>query len=94
MRNVYAVLNGLVFTSLLVSMFSCNQLDKNKSHRDVPDESIKKGKKLAAIHCQSCHLLPDPSQLDAATWENGILPAMGPRLGIFSYGFNKYPSNR
>lgn len=94
MSKIYGVLNGLVCAGLLGLLFSCNQLNKNKSHQDIPDESIEKGRKLAAIHCQSCHLLPDPSLLDAATWENGILPAMGPRLGIFNYGFNKYPSNR
>src|SRR5205814_1007498 len=25
-------------------------------------------------------------------WENGVLPEMGPRLGIFYYGFKQYPS--
>ena len=83
----------LLFGSMVFS-FSCNRLNKNKSHQDIPDSSIEKGRILAAIHCQSCHLLPDPSLLDAASWENGVLPAMGPRLGIFNYGFNQYPSSR
>ncbi|MEP7372590.1 MAG: VCBS repeat-containing protein [Chitinophagaceae bacterium] len=74
--------------------FSCNRLTKNKSHLDVADSSIEKGRILAATFCQSCHLLPDPSLLDAASWEKGVLPAMGPRLGIFNYGFNQYPSSR
>src|SRR5205814_3455319 len=31
---------------------------------------------------------------DTKNWENGVLPAMGPRLGIFYYGFKEYPSSR
>jgi len=92
MRKVFLLVIYSVVSGFL--LLSCKQLKKNNTHLNVADESIKKGRELAAIHCQSCHLMPDPSQLDAATWENGILPAMGPRLGIFSYGFNKYPSQR
>jgi hypothetical protein len=83
-----------VLCALLFIIFSCNETIKNRSHQHVQATSIAKGKILAAAHCQSCHLLPDPSLLDAATWENGVLPAMGPRLGIFNYGFSEYPSSR
>ena len=37
-------------------------------------------------------MLPDPSLLDATSWEKGVLPNMGPRLGIFYYGNEAYPS--
>ena len=47
---------------------------------------------LALKYCQSCHLFPDPSLLDTKSWENGVLPHMGPRLGIFNYDFKTYPS--
>ena len=50
------------------------------------------GEVLAIKYCQSCHLLPDPSLLDTKSWEKGVLPNMGPRLGIFFYDFEKYPS--
>ena len=60
--------------------------------KDVPLSSIKKGEVLALKYCQSCHLFPDPSLLDTKSWENGVLPNMGPRLGIFNYGFKTYPS--
>ena len=83
----------LLFIFLII-LFSCNGPAKNKAHQNIPDSSIEKGKILAATHCQSCHQLPDPSSLDAASWENGVLPAMGPRLGIFSYGFKQYPASR
>jgi len=74
---------------------SCHDpVRKNQSHLHVPDENIRKGKVLAATYCQSCHMLPDPLLLDAKNWENGVLPEMGPRLGIFNHGFNEYPSSR
>jgi hypothetical protein len=39
-------------------------------------------------------MLPEPSLLDAKTWDKGVLPNMGPRLGIFQYGSQSYPANR
>ena len=71
----------MVIGSAVIFLFSCNQFAKNKSHQQVADSDIAKGKALAAAHCQSCHLLPDPAMLDAKTWQTGVLPAMGPRLG-------------
>ena len=49
---------------------------------------------MAKMFCQSCHMLPDPSLVDAKTWEKGVLPQMDPRLGIFNYGFQTYPRSR
>jgi len=89
-RNIPAFFVSLV----LISLYSCKDVKKNSTHKDVPDVTIEKGKVLAATYCQSCHMLPDPSLLDAKNWENGVLPAMGPRLGIFNHGFKEYPSSR
>ena len=36
-------------------------------------------------------MLPEPSLVDTKSWEKGVLPEMGPRLGIFSFGFTLYP---
>ena len=92
MLNRKLIMKALII--LLDYIFiSCNDYKKNKSHQQVSDASIKAGKKLAIQYCGSCHQLPDPSLLDAKTWETGVLPAMGPRLGIFAYGFQQYPSN-
>ncbi|SFP61670.1 FG-GAP repeat domain-containing protein [Parafilimonas terrae] len=84
----------LVFIGYLF-FISCSQpaFVKNKTHASTPDSSIKKGKILAETFCQSCHSLPDPSLLTAGVWENGVLPAMGPRLGIFEHRYKRYPSN-
>ena len=83
-----------LFSGLFIVLFSCSDFKKNESHQSVSDADIARGKVLAATYCQSCHLLPDPSLLDSKSWETGVLPAMGPRFGIFNYGVNHYPSSR
>ena len=78
---------------IIVSCFlgiGCQSLSRNNSHSNVSSASIEKGKELAVKHCQSCHELPDPTLLDAKTWESGALPAMGPHLGIFNYNGQSY----
>jgi len=59
----------------------------------LTDSSVLQGKELAAIYCSACHLKPDPGLADRKSWINGILPAMGPRLGIFYYHGRDYPSS-
>jgi hypothetical protein len=75
-------------------LFSCKQYPRNQSHAQVPTASIRQGEQLARTYCGSCHLVPDPSQLDSRSWEKGVLPAMGPRLGIFNFGFEAYPNSQ
>jgi len=70
---------------------SCKNYHRNSTHKNVSLSSIKKGEELAREYCQSCHQLPEPSLLDSKSWEKGVLPEMGPRLGIFNYGFVIYP---
>jgi mono/diheme cytochrome c family protein len=66
---------------------------KNETHAEVSDESITRGAVLAATYCGSCHQQPTPDLLDSKSWENGVLPQMGPRLGIFQYRNQRYPNN-
>ncbi len=83
----------LIFFSIIITVISsCKEYTKNKTHQAVSDESIRAGKKLAVQYCGACHQLPDPSLLDSKSWDSGVLPEMGPRLGIFFYGFSQYPS--
>jgi hypothetical protein len=84
----------LLFTFCILVLYSCRQYHRNRSHAAIATEQIAKGELLAKRYCGSCHQLPDPAQLDAKTWEQGVLPVMGPRLGIFSHGWNEYPSYR
>lgn len=55
---------------------------------------IEKGEALAIKHCQSCHMLPEPSLLDAKSWDEGVLPNMGPMMGIFRHQYQQYPSGK
>ncbi len=91
-QSVVGVLGIVVLAGFLIT--SCEHDPRNKLYPDVPLENIAKGKVLAQKYCQSCHMLPEPQWLDAATWEKGVLPQMGPRLGIFAHGQKSYPYAR
>ena len=83
----------LSFIIILIFFGSCHdKYNVNKTHLEVPTSNIQDGEKLAAMYCQSCHMLPDPSLLNSSVWEKGILPNMAPRLGIFKYKDRYYPT--
>ncbi len=95
MFKIKNLVKGILFFAVVQTVFiSCKSYNRNKSHAGIPDSNIREGETLAKQHCQSCHLLPDPSMLDAKTWEEGALPAMGPFLGIFKHQFQNYPNGR
>jgi hypothetical protein len=83
-----------ILLMLLVFVGACNdqEFSRNTSHLNISVENLRKGKELAANYCQSCHLLPDPALLDTKTWEKGVLPVMGPMLGVFQHQGRNYPS--
>lgn len=87
--------NSVYFFLIIIFVLftvACEHIEKNESHQQISSASIRTGKKLAAAYCASCHELPDPSLADSKSWQNGILPQMGPRFGIFFYGNQQYPS--
>lgn len=84
----------LFFALVIICTSSCNEFHRNNAHLEISDADIREGKVLAATYCGSCHALPDPALLDAKTWEKGVLPVMGPRLGIFQHNFEVYPSSK
>jgi hypothetical protein len=86
--------SGFIRIVFFLIFCSCKNVHRNNSHKNVSEESIKKGEQLSKMFCQSCHMLPDPSLLDSKSWEKGVLPEMGPRLGIFNFGFEIYPRVR
>ena len=96
LRKYFFSKQGLLFllAGVIAFISSCNDFKKNKSHKNVPDSIIAKGKERATIYCQSCHKLPDPSMLDSKSWEEGVMPNMGPYLGIFNDEIRQYPSYR
>lgn len=92
--NSHKVASWVVIVILPVLLASCERYHRNRSHAAVSLSSIREGDRLAKVYCQSCHLFPDPSLLDSKSWETGVLPGMGPRLGIFYHNFQQYPSSR
>lgn len=82
----------LVCAFILVELNSCQLFTGNKEK--ISSARIQEGKTLATKYCQSCHLLPDPNWVDSKTWDKGILPMMGPRLGVFYYKGKRYPVNK
>ena len=92
-KSIFFITLQMLFIVLIVT--SCgHKYNKNSSHQNTSDESIAKGEKLATMYCQSCHMLPEPSLLSSIIWEKGILPNMGPRLGIFTFNNSYYPSSK
>ncbi|HUX84078.1 MAG TPA: VCBS repeat-containing protein [Chitinophagaceae bacterium] len=59
-----------------------------------PSRENQDGATLAKQYCATCHSFPEPSLADRNSWLTGILPGMGPRLGIFQYSGIKYPNER
>ena len=82
----------LLIISGVVLLSACRNYHRNTIYTAVTRDQIERGEALAHIYCQSCHLFPEPSLLDAGSWDKGVLPGMGPRLGIFSFEFKHYPS--
>jgi hypothetical protein len=84
----------ILLLSVLFLFSYCKSYRRNKSFANVREINIQKGEELAQIHCQPCHMLPDPSLLDAKSWDEGVLPNMGPMMGIFRHQFMQYPSGK
>ncbi len=58
-----------IFVLAWLCLTSCN-----RPHRS-------EGEKLARTYCAACHAFPEPQLLDKKSWESGVLPQMGQRLG-------------
>jgi hypothetical protein len=84
---------GIIILYLL-SLYSCDPYNRNQSHKQIPTASVEAGEALAKKYCQSCHSFPQPSLLNVESWEKGVIPNMGPRLGIFTHNWAQYPSMR
>ncbi len=58
-----------------------------------PLEKDNAGQQLASAYCGSCHEVPSPGLLTKQVWLTGVLPQMGPRLGIREFQGTSYPIN-
>lgn len=86
--NINQNLYKFFVTLLALSVFTiaCNRKEGNEtaSEKDINNETAAiSGEALAKIHCASCHAFPAPELLDKATWQYGVLPQMGYRMGIY-----------
>lgn len=91
--NAKQHLCSVLFFVVTGCLLSCkSSYNRNKSHASVSTYNIEQGEKLSQQYCSQCHQFPDPSLLDAKSWAKGVLPQMGPRLGIEKNGFEIYPS--
>ncbi|WP_435353645.1 FG-GAP repeat domain-containing protein [Emticicia sp. SJ17W-69] len=77
--KLFKIISYLSFIGLLFTL-GCNKQSE--------------GEKLAQTYCGSCHLFPEPSLLDKATWKNNILPIMAGQLGLQFVNGEVYPDIR
>ena len=54
---------------------------------------LAQGRELARVHCQGCHLQPEPDQLDKSTWYEQTLPRMSIRLGFMPQSIDRHPES-
>ncbi len=54
--------------------------------------TVEAGQQIAAETCQSCHLLPSPTDLDKYTWAMHALPLMSKWLGINPVNWDEEPA--
>ncbi len=88
---IYVSLTALLF--FLLQSTACRNRTGAGNHGSASsDSAVVQGKALANIYCQGCHLVPAPELLTKGVWLQGVLPNMGPRMGIFSYAGMDYPS--
>ena len=70
--------------TFLVIFYGCSNNGK-KSEDELPEkaEANLTGEQLSRTYCSNCHLYPSPELLDKKSWEQGVLPQMGYRFGIY-----------
>ncbi len=76
-----------IFVALILSGFV---FLPSPARHTKPVSIFATGEELAKAYCATCHLFPEPSLLDKATWKDRVLPNMGWRLGIRKSGDNPY----
>ena len=70
------------FFLTLFLIYACESPGSKKTDKEAAQ--------LAQAYCASCHKMPDPANLDKATWEEYVLPRMGYMLGIYPDATMRY----
>lgn len=82
MRYTFYVILGC----LQILLFSCKgkpEATPNEVLNHNRAEGIS-AETLAKNHCAGCHVFPEPELLDKKTWQLGVMPQMGHRMGIYA----------
>jgi hypothetical protein len=88
-KNKVSFFIGLIV--VIVGAYILIDTVKHSAQTTAADKKdIAAGKLLAQQYCQSCHMLPDPSLLNKQMWDEGVLPRMGPFLGVVAYHDKPY----
>lgn len=74
---------AILLLAILPVLQSCTTEPEKKQSKKQLIPSNLSGAQLAKVHCAACHQFPDPSALDKAHWEKGVLPQMAYRFGIY-----------
>ncbi len=78
---------------IILVLAACTNNEKADKTEILTDaKSDVRRAKVEAL-CSSCHLFVEPDVIDKTTWANYVLPAMGPRFGIFSHKGMNYPTD-
>jgi len=95
-----AKLHKIIILGLVTFFAACNGGKTQKEGEEAGGKGTKGevtamvGEDLAKSYCASCHKYVPPSALDKQTWQSGIIPAMGPRMGIYSHRGVDYRSDK
>ena len=86
-----AVSHLLLLASVVVTLGQIAPQSDSSPHQST---DAARGGQLARIHCQTCHLFPEPHLLEKKTWINGALPRMAPFLGAANINFENRPDGK
>lgn len=89
-RTFFVLLISVSIFCGTVAIYAGCTNEGDESSSSTTGSQIQAGKELAQQYCGACHLPVSPDMLDRETWENNVLPAMAPKLGIGVWGQNQY----
>ncbi len=93
-RSVFLILSGTLFI-MVAWYFFINRSDiSDDTNLSTEELEIREGQRLSVQYCSTCHLYPEPDILPKDTWISSVLPAMGPKMGIFRHEVRPYPTER
>lgn len=86
LRFIFLSLFFLLLTACGDAPAPASQASQNSTATQHP------GQALHAMYCVACHALPQPEDLDKATWRDAILVRMGAYMGIYNDNVRYYDS--